>query len=325
MPPTSSGKHPRRRLANGHDSPTRAEHARLISVGSGQPRRSSRKGAGDRGPPAKTSSGLQGQLSAVLREQLLTELADIGGPDQAADWARKRLEAKNTLSASDAVLVEEAFARRLDDIASVPGPVSGAIGSLIDSAPGRGDGGGAANPQSTTSPAADGAAPPAWLGPPDTVDPTAEPRGVDKSVLPIGAPRRFRDKAHLAFVASQPCLLCGRRPVDPHHIRFAQKQSLGRKVSDELTVPLCRSHHRALHRSGSEYLWWENVGIDPLKAARKMWRKTRSKPRAGASEGSHGPRTSPTTTAAVTSAIPRTQPSAETPGIAVQQPGNNCP
>src|SRR5262249_51159060 len=47
------------------------------------------------------------------------------------------------------------------------------------------------------------------------------------------------------------------------------------KVSDEFTVPLCRSHHRALHRSGSEYLWWENVGIDPLKAARKLWKKTR--------------------------------------------------
>jgi hypothetical protein len=79
-------------------------------------------------------------------------------------------------------------------------------------------------------------------------------------------------------VAAQPCLLCGKRPVDPHHIRFAQKQSLGRKVSEEFTVPLRRSHHRALHRSGSEYLWWENVGIDPLKAARKLWKKTRLAP-----------------------------------------------
>jgi hypothetical protein len=81
------------------------------------------------------------------------------------------------------------------------------------------------------------------------------------------------------LVAAQPCILCGKRPVDPHHIRFAQKQSLGRKVSDEFTVPLCRSHHRALHRSGSEYLWWENLGIDPLKAARKLWRKSRPRGR----------------------------------------------
>jgi hypothetical protein len=62
-----------------------------------------------------------------------------------------------------------------------------------------------------------------------------------------------------------------RRPVDPHHIRFAQKQSLGRKVSDEFTVPLCRSHHRALHRSGSEYPWWENVGIDPRAGREKSF------------------------------------------------------
>jgi hypothetical protein len=101
--------------------------------------------------------------------------------------------------------------------------------------------------------------------------------GIDKSALTIGAPRRYRDKIHLAFVASHPCLLCGRRPVDPHHVRFAQGRALGRRVSDEFTVPLCRSHHRELHRSGDEYLWWENVGIDPLKAARKLWKKTRSK------------------------------------------------
>jgi hypothetical protein len=99
-------------------------------------------------------------------------------------------------------------------------------------------------------------------------------RGIDKSALTIGAPRRYRDKAHLTFVASQPCLLCGRCPTDPHHVRFAQKRALGRKVSDEFTVPLCRSHHRELHRSGREYLWWQNVRIDPLKVARKLWKRT---------------------------------------------------
>lgn len=69
--------------------------------------------------------------------------------------------------------------------------------------------------------------------------------------LPLRVPRR-RDKAHLKFVATQPCLLCARRPADAHHLRFAQARALGAKVSDEFTVPLCRSHHRQLHRSGNE-------------------------------------------------------------------------
>jgi hypothetical protein len=113
--------------------------------------------------------------------------------------------------------------------------------------------------------------------PPDDRLAAAGPGGIDKSALLIGAARRHCDKAHLTFVASHLCLVCARRPADPHHVRFAQKQALGRKVSDEFAVPLCRSHHRELHRSGDEYLWWENVGIDPLRIARKLWKKTRSK------------------------------------------------
>src|SRR6266581_1138049 len=38
----------------------------------------------------------------------------------------------------------------------------------------------------------------------------AGPR-IDKKELIFGADRRFRDKAHLQYVASQPCLICGRQ------------------------------------------------------------------------------------------------------------------
>src|SRR5262249_7909338 len=85
------------------------------------------------------------------------------------------------------------------------------------------------------------------------------PRQIDKSQL---EPQRLRDKAHLKFVASQPCLVCGRQPSDPHHLRFAQPRALGMKVSDEFTVPLCRGHHRQLHQTGNEAGWWENLKID---------------------------------------------------------------
>ena len=94
-------------------------------------------------------------------------------------------------------------------------------------------------------------------------------------MLPIGEARRYRDRAHLELVASQPCLICGRRPCDPHHLGFAQKRALGRKVSDEFTVPLCRLHHRELHRSRNERGWWSRAGIDAIKIARTLWKKTR--------------------------------------------------
>ena len=73
-------------------------------------------------------------------------------------------------------------------------------------------------------------------------------------------PHRIGDREHVKFVAKQPCLICGRSPADAHHLRFAQHRALGRKVSDEFTVPLCRGHHREVHRCGDEAAWWKNAG-----------------------------------------------------------------
>jgi hypothetical protein len=53
--------------------------------------------------------------------------------------------------------------------------------------------------------------------------------------------RRLRDKAHLKFVASQPCLICGRNPADAHHLGFNQPRAMGLKMSDEFTVPRAES------------------------------------------------------------------------------------
>jgi DNA recombination protein Rad52 len=100
------------------------------------------------------------------------------------------------------------------------------------------------------------------------------PRRIDKSCLIIAEPKRLRDKAHLKFVATQACLVCGRAPSDPHHLRFAQPRAIGLKVSDEFTVPLCRGHHRQLHQTGNEQAWWELQKISPLEAARGLWEKT---------------------------------------------------
>ena len=84
---------------------------------------------------------------------------------------------------------------------------------------------------------------------------------------------RLRDKDHRKFVSTQPCVVCGRAPADAHHLRFAQLRALGRKVSDEFTVPVCRLHHRELHRHGDEAAWWNEINIDPLPLG--LWQQAR--------------------------------------------------
>jgi hypothetical protein len=106
-------------------------------------------------------------------------------------------------------------------------------------------------------------------------------------LLVFPEPRRIRDRDHIRHVMKQPCLLCGRQPSDPHHLRFAQSRALGRKVSDEFTVPLCRTHHREIHRCGNEGSWWRNTGIDPLAAARTLWLETHPLARAEATAASN--------------------------------------
>jgi len=54
-----------------------------------------------------------------------------------------------------------------------------------------------------------------------------------------------------------------------------QPRALGRKVSDEFAVPLCRTHHRAAHQANDEQAWWKATGIDPVEVARKLWKDSR--------------------------------------------------
>jgi len=100
------------------------------------------------------------------------------------------------------------------------------------------------------------------------------PKAVDKSALDLAEPRRVRDKDHLKFVASLPCVVCARTPAQAHHVRHAQPRAMGSKAGDEWTVPLCNIHHRALHDAGDEEDWWSGFDIDPLGEAEKLW-KTR--------------------------------------------------
>jgi hypothetical protein len=202
---------------------------------------------------------LDPEQSAELRERLLMEISNIASVDLAASWAHAVLTAKNSLTATDAKLVEHAFELRLSELPSSEPAKSSNDGSSMTQV---------ADPQQILPAKSSGG---------DRVN------GIDKSVLAVAAPRRYRNREHLRFVARQACLVCGRRPSDPHHLRYVQPRALGRKVSDEFAVPLCRVHHRAVHRAGDERGWWKVSGIDPIKVARKLWKRTR------ANEGRIGP------------------------------------
>ena len=211
---------------------------------------------GGRGAQANPSNPMLGtEASIALRDQLLTELKDIGSAEEAANWAHRVLGAKNSLTAADARQVEAAFQARLATLGNAAD-----IGELPLSSDKF------AQPSSSSERRSVGC------------DRTAIADGIDKSRLAHPEPRRFRDKEHVKFVAKQPCLICGRRPADAHHLRFTQHRALGRKVSDEFTVPLCRGHHREVHRCGDEAAWWKNAGVDPTITARGLWLETHPLP-----------------------------------------------
>jgi ERF superfamily len=211
--------------------------------------------SGDRAKVAPTSSEFEPELSAALsaslRTELLREIEGLSSSDDAALWAQRGLVAKNQLSAADAEYIEQAFQAKL---ATIPERTVGQADLPASRA------------QQPTRPRS------------DRRRKRHQDLGVDKSVLALPTPRRIRDREHVKAVANQPCLVCGRRPADAHHLRFAQSPALGRKVSDEFAVPLCRGHHREVHRCGDEAVWWQKVGIDPSITARVLWLETHPLP-----------------------------------------------
>jgi hypothetical protein len=221
-------------------------------------------------PSRKT---LEPEQSAALREQLLADLALLQSEDEAAEWVHKNLPAKNALTAADADLVEASFRENL-----------AAIELAVDEGQPSHDAYGQFG--QTTEQSSQGAAEEPFFGSTDAAAPS-------QIVLPGKARRRRvtakairrRDKEHCKFVTTQPCVVCGRRPSEAHHIRFAQVRALGRKVSDEYTVPVCRLHHRELHRYGDEASWWAGANIDPLPIALDLWQRSRADRTDGASLG----------------------------------------
>jgi ERF superfamily len=233
--------------------------------------------------PRPSKPVLAPDASIQLRDQLLAEMAGLSAAEEMIAWAHRMLPTKNTLGAGDARAVEKGFEDRMQAFErEAQPPQSGEAPKSLPEDPSRT----APEPGPLISQAAEVPVPPDTPSLMPEVprrrkrqlsaggsDPRAE--GIDKSVLAVAEPRRYRNKDHLRFVAQQACLVCGRNPSDPHHLRFMQPRALGRKVSDEFVAPLCRAHHREVHRVRDEPAWWKQAGIDPIKVARKLWRSTR--------------------------------------------------
>jgi hypothetical protein len=203
-----------------------------------------------RAPPARMARvTLPADQSALERDRLLVELDGLQSADDAASWAHRSLLTKNTLMVADAQTVETRFRARLAVFGDQPS----------EAAPGPAEG------QSV-----------------------ADPEGPRRSRI-AAKTIRLRDKDHRKFVAGQPCLVCGRNPADAHHLSFAQPRALGRKVSDEFTIPMCRVHHRELHRHGNEPAWWQRINIDPLPIALRLWQHSRANVPAAAVDGGPEP------------------------------------
>jgi len=186
----------------------------------------------------------------------------IDSADEAAAWTHRNLPAKNTLTAPDAKIIEEHFQARLakiseqapdeaSDVASVGPPHTVSDHSVVSI--GRSE---VCDSQKASA--------------------RAKKQSRREVISALGKTVRLRDKDHRRFVLRQACLVCGRVPSDPHHLTFTQPRALGRRVSDEFIVPICRVHHRELHRSGDELAWWRRLNIDPLPVALRLWQQTRT-------------------------------------------------
>jgi hypothetical protein len=232
------------------DAPDLAAPATTSGNGDGShgPRRDKRRLA--KGGSASASTGrptLGAQESARLSQGMIAEINSLSSAEQATMWAKTMLAAKNSLIADDAHAVETAFEAKMPALAD--DPTSPKIGPVH-------------NVSSTGD---------IEIEQPDTAKREDRRRSplIPKTV-------RRRNKEHLAFIRMQPCLICAKQPSDPHHLSFAQPRALGRKVSDEYTVPLCRTHHREAHRSELESAWWQARGIAPLAVAEALWRRGQS-------------------------------------------------
>jgi hypothetical protein len=86
-----------------------------------------------RSPPRHANPMLDAAASASRRDQLLSEMANLGSSDELIAWAQHSLGLKNTLTAPDARVIEEAFEKKIKafDDADAPQALPAAVGTQL--------------------------------------------------------------------------------------------------------------------------------------------------------------------------------------------------
>jgi hypothetical protein len=91
---------------------------------------------------------------------------------------------------------------------------------------------------------------------------------------------RHKDAKRLAWLRTQPCVVCGAINTEAAHIRVGSinhgKRSTGmaEKPSDKWTLSLCNRCHREQHAFGDELKWWASKGLDPFMLAIALKERT---------------------------------------------------
>jgi hypothetical protein len=194
-----------------------------------------------RSPACRSFRGTAGKL--------ISELKGFTDTDTLTAWAQRILPLKNQLTTSDAQEVENAFATKLSELGNDVAPLIKSEVVVTTEVGGDGE------PTTAKGNAIFGREPGRKPERPKSgrkLNGSRIPRRAATSengsvedvpsetaeqlVTPLSKELRLRDRDHLKFVSTQPCLACGRSPSDAHHLRFAQQRALGRKVSNEFTV-----------------------------------------------------------------------------------------
>jgi hypothetical protein len=87
------------------------------------------------------------------------------------------------------------------------------------------------------------------------------------------------EKRHYDRVGRKPCLVCGARPVERHHVTALADRRGRLPRRNDRVVPLCAAHHRVGAVGGARYSvealghqgFFRVHGIDLMAEAERLW------------------------------------------------------